>query len=259
MKQPNKFAVKLPARTTKPRNEGITHVIDRGYGVMAVKDMLELAGEYIDIYKLGWGTAVVTDALDKKIKLLRDYDIPVCFGGSLFELHLLQNRIDEYIEKLEEYEIKHVELSTGIIELENDRLLELIAKFKQKFKVIVEVGSKDVNQVVAPYKWKESIIRALQAGAWKVICEGRESGTVGLFRHDGEIRHGLIEEIMTEVECKDIIFETPKKSQQLWFVKKFGSNVNLGNIAIDDIIALETLRLGLRGDTMLFFHATDNI
>jgi len=247
--------LRLPAREKKPRSKGITHVLDKGLGVRAIEDLLETCKESIDIVKLGWGTALVTENLKTKIALYRHYDIPVTFGGTLFEVFLAQDRLDDYLRLLDEYDIKHVEISNGVIDLSLEEKVALIRRLSKNFTVISEVGSKDVNVVMAPYKWVEQIKAELKAGAWKVITEGRESGTVGVYRETGEIRTGLIDEIISQVRPDDIVFEAPNKKQQVWFIEQFGSDVNLGNIAPSEVIALETLRLGLRGDTLARFHA----
>lgn len=243
----------LPGRTLKPRVNGITHVLDKGMGMSAVKDFLDMAADYIDIVKLGWGTSYITANTREKIALYSQYGIPVCLGGTLLEAFIHQEKVDQYADWILDLGITHVELSDGVIEMAHDDKLRLIEKLSKKFRVLSEVGSKDSSVVVAPYKWVKFIKDELDAGAWKVVTEGRESGTVGIFRESGEIRAGLIDEIVNEVKPCNLIFEAPQKIQQVWFVKAFGSNVNLGNIAPEEIIPLETLRLGLRGDTLAHF------
>ena len=362
----------LPMRTPKPRERGITHVLDKGLGLRQIEDLLETASGLIDIVKFGWGTGYVTQNLEAKIAVYREAGVPTCFGGTLLELAILQGRFDEFrrelrrlgmthaelstgvidltpeerfdyiralardfvvlsevgskdaqriippylwveqteadlaagswrvicearesgtvgiyhtsgevkaglIEeivhrvdpgrlvfeavyaqgKLDEYKrwlgelgMTHVEISDGVIDLPRERKLELIADFARDFVVLSEVGSKDSDVVYAPYQWVAWIKEERDAGAWKVITEGREGGTAGIFRKDGDMRTGLIDEIAHEIAISDLIFEAPTKSSQAWFVKHFGPNVNLGNIPPDEVIPLETLRLGLRGDTL---------
>jgi phosphosulfolactate synthase len=246
---PMKDLLKLPSRTTKPRQEGITHVLDRGLSVADVDGLIEVAGEYIDLVKLGWGTGVATGNLEAKLDRYRHHGIPTMFGGTLTELALVQDRLDALVEWLHELEITHFEISDGTINIEHDRKLELIAKLAEDFTVLSEVGSKDDTRIMAPYRWVEQIEAELEAGAWKVIAEARESGTVGIFRHDGEVRMGLIDEIVHAIPAERILFEAPQKEQQVWFVRRFGPDVNLGNIAPVDVLSLETIRVGLRSDT----------
>ena len=244
----------LPYRTKKPREYGLSMILDKGYPLGFIKDYLELCSDFIDYVKLGWGSAVVTKDLGKKIDLYKSYNIPISFGGTLFELFVIQNKIDEFKSFLKDFDISYVEISDGTIEIELDKKLRYIEDFAKDFKVLNEVGSKDTYAVVAPKKWVKECKSALNSGAWKVIAEGRESGKAGLYRKSSEIRTGLIEELLDEIDIKDIIFETPQKTQQVWFVKHFGSNVNLGNIAFSEVLSLETLRLGLRSDTLTTFH-----
>jgi phosphosulfolactate synthase len=246
---PMKDLLKLPPRTTKPRQEGITHVLDRGLSVVDVDGLVEVAGEYIDLVKLGWGTGVATGNLEAKLERYRHHGIPVMFGGTLTELALVQGRLDALAEWLHELDIDYVEVSDGTINIEHDHKLELISKLAEDFTVLSEVGSKDDTRIMAPYRWVEQIEAELEAGAWKVIAEARESGTVGIFRHDGEVRMGLIDEIVHAIPAERILFEAPQKEQQVWFVRRFGPDVNLGNITPDDVLSLETIRVGLRSDT----------
>jgi phosphosulfolactate synthase len=232
---------------TRPHN-GITHVIDKGLGPRAWEDVLETAGEYISIVKLGWGTAYVTPNLRRKLEVLREK--PVVIGGTFLEAVIAQDRIDEYKAWLDELGLTHVEISDGVIDLPRERKLELIADFARDFTVLSEVGSKDAEVVFAPYQWVEWIREELDAGAWKVITEGRESGTAGIYRPTGEMRTGLVDEIVHSIDPADLVFEAPSKSSQAWFIRQLGPSVNLGNIAPDEVIPLETLRLGLRGDTL---------
>ncbi len=241
----------LPERSAKPRDRGLTHVIDRGLSVAEVDGLVEVAGASVDIVKLGWGTAVVTGNLPAKLDRYRAHGIPVVLGGTLTELAIHQGRVDGLISWLRELGLGHVEVSDGTIDLDPERKLELIGRLAQEFRVFSEVGSKDAERIMAPYRWVEQIRAELAAGAWKVIAEARESGTVGIYRHDGEPRMGLIDEIAHEVDPGRLVFEAPRKEQQVFLLRRFGSEVNLGNIAPTDVLSLETLRLGLRSDTLL--------
>jgi phosphosulfolactate synthase len=239
----------LPQRTAKPRQEGITHVLDRGLSVADIDGLVEVAGDYIDLVKLGWGTAVATGNLEAKLARYKAHGITVMLGGTLTELAIAQNRLDKLVAWLHELELEHIELSDGTINIEHDRKLELISRLAEEFTVLSEVGSKDDTRIMAPYRWVEQIQSELQAGAWKVIAEARESGSVGIFRHDGEVRMGLIDEIVHAIDSDRILFEAPRKDQQVWFVRRFGPDVNLGNIVPEDVLSLETVRVGLRSDT----------
>ena len=230
------------------RNGGITHVLDKGLGPRGWEDVLDTAGDYIDIVKLGWGTAYVTKNLERKLEVLREK--PVVIGGTFFEVVYARGKFDEYKRWLTDLGLTHVEISDGTIEIPRDRKLELIADFARDFTVLSEVGSKDAEAIFAPYQWVEWIKSELEAGAWKVITEGREGGTSGIYRPTGEMRTGLVDEIAHEIDISNIVFEAPSKSSQAWFVKHYGPGVNLGNIPPEEVIPLETLRLGLRGDTL---------
>ena len=240
----------LPPRTPKPRTVGLTHVIDKGLNLRDIEGMFDTAGAYVDIVKLGWGTSYVTNNLEKKISLYRSLETPVVCGGTLFEAVFARDRLDDFKRWLIENRFSHVEISDGTLDIPRDRKLELIAEFARDFTVLSEVGSKDSDVVYAPYQWVQWIKEELDAGAWKVITEGREGGTSGIFRSDGDMRTGLIDEIAHEISVDEVLFEAPTKSSQAWFVKHFGPNVNLGNIPPDEVIAVETLRLGLRADTL---------
>jgi len=240
----------LPERPGKPRSDGLTHVIDKGLNLRDIEGLFDTAGQFVDIVKLGWGTSYVTNNLEKKIALYRSFETPVVCGGTLFEAVYARGRLDEFREWLVEHRFSHVEISDGTLDIPRDRKLELIADFARDFTVLSEVGSKDAETVYAPYQWVEWIKEELEAGAWKVITEGREGGTAGIYRPTGEMRTGLVDEIVHEIAVSDLIFEAPTKGSQAWFVKQFGPNVNLGNIPPDEVIPLETLRLGLRGDTL---------
>ena len=239
----------LPPRAEKPRERGITHILDHGLSVAEIDGLAEVAGDYVDFVKLGWGTAVATLNLQAKLDRYREHGLPVMFGGTLTELCIAQNRLDALVAWLHQLGIEHIELSDGTINLEHDRKLELIRTLSQEFTVLSEVGSKDDTRIMAPFRWVEQIESELAAGAWKVIAEARESGAVGIFRHDGEVRQGLVDEILHAIDGDKIIFEAPRKDQQVWFVRRLGPDVNLGNISPGDVLPLETIRLGLRADT----------
>ena len=245
----------LPARTQKPRETGVTMVIDSGLGLSTIRGYLENCGEYVDYVKLGWGTALVSATLEQKIGLYREYGIPVCLGGTFFELAHLHGKVKQYRDMIGELGLDIMEVSDGTVTMSIEEKLGYIRDFARDFKVLSEYGSKDTEVVVAPSKWVAGMKREFEAGAWKCIAEGRESGTVGLYRPTSELRTGLVEEIVEHIQQANVIWEAPQKAQQSWFVKAFGSNVNLGNITMAEVIPLETLRLGLRGDTMMTFHA----
>lgn len=240
----------LPSRPPKPRQVGLTHVIDKGLTLAEIEGMFETAGEYIDIVKLGWGTSYVTRNLREKLNLYRSLGVPVVLGGTLWEVCIAQQKFDDWRRWVGELGLHHVEVSDGTIELPHEVKLGYIARLAQDFTVLSEVGSKDLETVIAPYRWVEMIDAELRAGAWKVITEARETGTAGIFRGDGEVRMGLIDEIVHAIDQNRLLFEAPQKAQQVWFIRKFGPNVNLGNIPHSEVIALETLRLGLRSDTL---------
>jgi phosphosulfolactate synthase len=230
------------------RDGGLTHVLDKGLGPRAWEDVLETSGAYIDIVKLGWGTAFVTAGLERKLEILREK--PVVIGGTFFEVVYAKGQLDDYKRWLGELGITHVEISDGTVEIPRERKLELIEDFARDFTVLSEVGSKDSEVVFAPYEWVGWIKEERDAGAWKVITEAREGGTAGIFRPSGEMRTGLVDEIAHSIDFHDLIWEAPTKASQAWFIKHFGPEVNLGNIPPDEVIPLETLRLGLRGDTL---------
>jgi phosphosulfolactate synthase len=240
----------LPKRAAKPRDVGLTHVMDKGHGLAQIESLFAGCGDYVDIVKLGWGTSYVTRNLREKLALYRELGVPVVLGGTLLEVALGQNRFDEWRAWVSDLGLTHVEVSDGAITLDHDEKLDYIERLARDFTVLSEVGSKDAAAVVAPYRWVEMITSELAAGAWKVITEARETGTAGLYRPDGEIRTGLVDEIVHSIDADRLLFEAPQKAQQVWFITTFGPNVNLGNIPPEEIIPLETLRLGLRADTL---------
>src|SRR3989440_5304931 len=229
-------------------HSGLTHVIDKGLGPRAWEDVLETAGDYISIVKLGWGTAYVTPNLERKLEVLREK--PVVIGGTFLEAVIAQGKVDEYKVWITDLGLTHVEISDGTIELPRERKLELIADFARDFTVLSEVGSKDSSVEYSAEEWTRWLGEELDAGAWKVITEAREGGTAGIFDSSGGMRTELIGEIAEAVGIENVVFEAPTKAAQVWFIKQFGTNVNLGNIPPDEVIPLETLRLGLRGDTL---------
>lgn len=234
----------------KPREHGITHVIDRGLSIAEVDGLLEVIGDSVDVVKLGWGTAVVTGNLPAKLARYAAAEIPVVLGGTLTEVAIRQGRVDGLIAWLRELGLRHVEISDGTIVLDPQVKHDLIKRLAGEFVVFAEVGSKDAEHIMAPYIWVEQIERDLEAGAWKVIAEARESGTAGIYRANGEVRTGLIDEIVHAIDPTRLIFDAPLQQQQVWLLKRLGTECNLGNIAPADVLSLETLRLGLRSDTV---------
>lgn len=226
-------------------------MLDKGLSVAEVDGMIEVAGPSIDIVKLGWGTAVATSNLQQKLERYRQHDIPVVLGGTLTEVAISQDRLEQLVSWAHDLGLRHFEISDGTIALEHSRKLELIERLAGEFTVLSEVGSKDdTGAITPPYQWVELMRTELEAGAWKVIAEGREAGTAGIFRPTGEVREGLIGEIAHEIEPASIMFDAPKKHQQVWFMQRFGPEVNLSNIGAHDVLGVETLRLGLRSDTL---------
>lgn len=249
-------ALALPERAAKPRASGLTIVIDNGIPLSHFEDVVESMGTLIDLIKFGWGTALVSPMLERKIACLRDHDINYYFGGTLFEKFLSQHLLDDYRAYCQEHDCRYVEISNGTIDLSNEEKARLISDFAYDFHVLSEVGYKDSERSLhlPPSQWIEYIQQDLAAGAEYVITEARESGTSGICRPNGEVRFGLIEEILASgIDSKKLIFEAPNKDLQTYFIRRLGSNVNLANIAMQDIIPLETLRLGLRSDTLLTF------
>jgi phosphosulfolactate synthase len=245
----------LPARTTKKRASGRTHILEKGLGLNYLEDLLQVNANLIDFCKLGWGTSLLFGDLQKRLDLYKKYDIEVSLGGTLFEVFFVKKKLDVYKAWLKELGIKSVEISDGTIEISSAVKLGLIEEFSKDFVVYSEVGSKDSEAIVSPAKWVRAIQDEYKSGSSYVILEGRESGTAGMYRGSGEIRMGLIDDILDSgIKPETLIFETPQKAQQSWIIKKMGANVNVGNIAIEDVIPLETLRQGLRSDTLLHFN-----
>lgn len=243
----------IPVRPVKPRNSGFTMAMDKGLAPREVEDFLEIASDFVDVVKLGWATSFVTKPLDKKLAIYKEAGIPVYFGGTLFEAFIVRGQFEDYLRLIDKHKLTHAEVSDGSIELNHDIKCEYIQKLSKHVTVLSEVGSKDDTKIIPPYQWIELMQKELDAGAWKVIGEAREGGNVGLFRSSGEVRSGLVQEILTKIPSERVIWEAPQKSQQVWFIKLIGPNVNLGNIAPNEVIPLETIRLGLRGDTFSDF------
>ncbi len=249
----NYAITQLPDRTDKPRTSGLTMVMDKGLSLRQVEDFLSTSADYTDIVKLGWATSFVTPNLDQKLAVYREAGIPVYFGGTLFEAFVVRGQFDDYCKLLDRYGLEYAEVSDGSVDMVQDDKLDYIRRLAQRVTVLSEVGSKDEAKIIPPYKWIQLMKAELEAGAWKVIGEAREGGNVGLFRSSGEVRQGLVEEILTQVPSESIIWEAPQKAQQVWFVKLLGANVNVGNISPHEVIPFETIRLGLRGDTFSHF------
>ena len=249
----------LPERTQKPREQGFTMMMDKGLSMREVEDFLEVASPYTDIVKLGWATSYVVPNLRRKLEIYRAAGVPVYLGGTLFEAFIIRNQFDDYRRLLDTLGLEYAEVSDGSIDLPHDRKCEFIRELSKSVKVLSEVGSKDAEKIIPPYKWISQMQTELEAGAIKVIGEAREGGNVGLFRSTGEVRSGLVEEILTKIPSERIIWEAPQKAQQVWFIKLLGATVNLGNIAPNEIVSLETIRLGLRGDTFSHFLDMDAV
>ena len=243
----------IPERNKKPRDHGITMVMDKGLSIEEAKNFLSVAHPHIDIIKLGFGTAFVTPDLRQKIEVYQGYDIPVYFGGTLFEAFLIRNQFQDYINICKDYKITYVEVSDGSIDIPHAEKCGYIEKLTKVGIVLSEVGSKDAAHIIPPYKWIELMKAELEAGSTYVIAEARESGNVGIYRGSGEVREGLVQEILTQIPEERIIWEAPQKAQQLYFLELIGCNVNLGNIAPSEVIPLEAMRIGLRGDTFHLF------
>lgn len=241
----------IPERTTNPRSYGITMITDKGLGLQETKNLLSVASPYIDLAKLAFGTSLFTPLLREKIQLYQSHNIPVYLGGLLLEAFIVRNQFDDYVRFIQDLGITHIEMSDGSLNISHEEKCGYIEKLTKYGTVLSEVGSKDKDKVLVtpPYKWIDLMTKELSSGASYVIAEAREAGTVGLFRDSGEVREGLVQEILVKIPAEKIIWETPQKDQQLYFIKTIGANVNLGNIATTDVIALETMRIGLRSDT----------
>ncbi|MBK6640154.1 MAG: phosphosulfolactate synthase [Bacteroidetes bacterium] len=243
----------LPERSVKPRQSGVTMVMDKGLSLRETEDFIDGNGTYTDIVKLGFGSALITPRLKEKIELYKSAGIPVYFGGTLLEAFIVRDEVDNYLKLIDKYKIEHAEISDGSIVLDHNKKCDLIRQLSKYVTVISEVGSKEEGIIIHPARWIEMMNKEIEAGVWKVIAEARESGTVGIYRPNGKAHVMLINKIVSKVPVDKIIWETPIKSQQVYFIKLFGANVNLGNIAPTEVIALESLRLGLRSDTFFQF------
>lgn len=241
----------IPLRTSKPRNNGLTMVMDKGLSVRQAEDLMDMGAPYIDFLKMGWTTAYITSRLEEKLKVYRDAGVNVYFGGTLFEAFIVRNQFEDFLRMLDRYKLDYAEVSDGSVVLEHEEKCRYISRLSEYVTVISEVGSKDSTKIMAPYKWISLMKEELKAGSWKLIAEARESGNVGIYRETGEVRQGLVDEILNEISGEYIIWEAPLKAQQVWFIQLSGPNVNLGNVSPDEVLALETTRVGLRGDT---FH-----
>jgi phosphosulfolactate synthase len=241
----------MPERTARPRTNGLTMIMDKGLGLDEVRNFLSTSLPYVDIVKLGFGTSYVTSNLKEKLAIYKEHNVPVYFGGTLFEAFIIRDQFQDYIDAMEEYGIEHVEVSDGSMDIDHKEKCKYISELAKHATVLSEVGSKDAAHIIPPYKWIELMRAELEAGSSYVIAEAREAGNVGIYRGSGEVREGLVQEILTQIPSEKIIWEAPQKAQQLYFLELLGANVNLGNIAPHEVIALEAMRIGLRGDT---FH-----
>lgn len=239
----------MPDRNVKPRTNGITMVMDKGLSIPEVHNFMSLCEPHVDIVKLGFGTSYVTPNLREKIEAYQSYGVPVYFGGTLFEAFLIRNQFEDYIAICKDYKITHMEVSDGSVTIPHAEKCGYIEKLTKYGTVLSEVGSKDAAHIIPPYKWIELMRAELEAGSTYVIAEARESGNVGIYRGSGEVREGLVQEILTQIPGEKVLWEAPQKGQQLYFLELLGCNVNLGNIAPSEVIPLETMRVGLRGDT----------
>jgi phosphosulfolactate synthase len=243
----------LPERPAKPRSSGIAMVMDKGLSLHEAEQFIESSGELTDFVKLGFGTSVITPHVKEKVKIYQQANIKVYVGGTLFEAFLIRNMFDDYRKYIDSLGLDAVEISDGSMTMDHDEKCKYIQALSKTHIVLSEVGSKEAGILIAPHRWTEMMEKELQAGSFKVIAEARESGTVGIYRPSGKTHTTLINKILAKIDRDDIIWEAPLKSQQIWFIKHFGANVNLGNIAPNEMIPLETLRLGLRGDTFFNF------
>lgn len=248
----------LPERTVKSRETGITMVMDKGLSLRQAEDLINSSDDYIDIVKLGFGTSLVTKDLDKKLSLYLSAGIKTYFGGTLFEAFIVRGMFEAFRDLVHKYKMQCVEVSDGSIQMDHDQKCHYIESLSKDFIVLSEVGSKEEGIMIRPNLWITMMQKELEAGAWKVIAEARESGTVGIYRPNGNAHVTLVNKILKNVSQENILWEAPNKSQQAWFISMLGANVNLGNIAPDDVIPLETLRLGLRGDTFKQFMPENN-
>jgi phosphosulfolactate synthase len=254
----NFHLTQLPERTSKPRVKGITMVMDKGLSVEEARNFMSISQPYVDLVKLGFGTAFVTPNLREKLAVYQSFNVPVYFGGTLFEAFLIRNQFEDYINVCKEFGIQYMEVSDGSIAIPHAEKCGYIEKLTKHGIVLSEVGSKDAAHIIPPYKWIELMKAELEAGSTYVIAEAREAGNVGIYRGSGEVREGLVQEILTQIPEEKILWEAPQKAQQLYFLELIGCNVNLGNIAPAEMIALEAMRIGLRGDTFELYLDKNN-
>lgn len=239
----------IPARTSKPREDGLTMVMDKGLSLRQAEDLVGVSGALVDLVKIGFGTSMVTPNLADKVKFYQRSNIRVYLGGTLFEAFVARGQFKDYCRLVDQLGLDTVEVSDGSINMSAKEKCKYIGDLAKQYTVLSEVGSKESGILISPSKWVNMMRTELDAGSWKVIAEARESGTVGIYRPNGHAHTALVSRILAKVAAQDILWEAPQKPQQVWFIKQLGANVNLGNIAPEEVIPLETLRLGLRGDT----------
>jgi phosphosulfolactate synthase len=252
----NFHLTQIPQRTTRPRTYGLTMINDKGLSIMEARNLVSGAGPYVDLVKLAFGTPLLSGGLQEKIRIFQDAGIPVYFGGLLFEAYVVRNQFDDFLGLLKENNISYIEVSDGSIDIPHAEKCKYIEQLSRYGTVLSEVGSKDKDRehVTPPYQWIKLMQAELGAGAEYIVAEARETGTVGLYRNSGEVREGLVQEILTKVPAEKILWEAPQKDQQLYFLTLIGANANLGNISPTEVIALEAMRIGLRGDTFDLFR-----
>jgi len=243
----------LPERTTKDRDSGLTMMMDKGLSLIEAESFVQSSAEFTDLVKFGFGTALINNQLKEKIQVYKKAGLKPYFGGTLFELFIIRGMFDEYRQFVSKSGLEFVEVSDGSILLDHNEKLEYIQKLSKDFTVLSEVGSKVKDVEIPPEEWVSFMKAELEAGAWKVIAEARESGTIGIYNSDGSANTSLIDDIIDHVSVDKVLWEAPNKAQQTWFIRLLGANVNLGNIATNEVVALEALRLGLRGDTLFDF------
>lgn len=241
----------IPERTKAPRDNGITMMMDKGLSWRQAENFVDSSADYTDIVKLGFGTSYLTKDLEKKIRIYHEAGLKVYLGGTLFEAFIVRGMFDDYRKLIEKLKLETCEVSDGSIIINHEKKCNYIRTLAKDYTVLSEVGSKEEGILISPSKWINMMQSELEAGSWKVIAEARESGTVGIYRPNGTAHVSLVNKIIAKVKMENILWEAPIKSQQVWFIKQFGANVNLGNISANEVIPLETLRIGLRGDT---FH-----
>ena len=247
----------VPGREQKKRNSGITMVMDKGLSINQVHNFVDSCGDLVDFVKLGFGTALVTNKLKEKLKVYREAGIEPYFGGTLYEVYKVRGLFDDFQKLLDEYQLETAEVSDGSLVLDHEEKLKDINTLSNGRLILSEVGSKKTDVIISPEQWISMMKSELEAGSYKVITEARESGTIGIFNKDGSAKRELIDDISHHVKIENVLWEAPKKAQQVWFIKHFGANVNLGNIPHTEVIPLETIRLGLRGDTFFDFLPED--